>query len=282
MEAILLPTDFSPTAQNAAMYALKLAEQLGVKKLVLYHSYEIPISIDPLTPGVQMLDLETTKESSAQALENFEMKIRAFANNIAIERINEYGALAEGLDDVCAKVNAGLVVMGITGGGALEEKLIGSNTVSVAKHTTVPVIIVPAKAQFTRIESIMLTSDFDKADKTIPVGVVRKIVEETKAQLHVLHMEETDDEYGVTYPSNVMGESYALYSLLEDLKPEYHFSKNKSFVEACNEVVIAKGIDLVINVSKKHGFFERLFKESHTKILAFHSDVPLMVINGRE
>ncbi|MDB5209606.1 MAG: universal stress protein [Sediminibacterium sp.] len=282
METILLPTDFSPTAKNAAMYALKLAEQLGVKKLVLYHSYEIPITIDPLTPGVQMLDLETSKESSAQALENFEMKIRAFANNITIERINEYGALAEGLDDVCAKVNAGLIVMGITGGGALEEKLIGSNTISVAKHTKVPVIIVPSKVQFTRIESIMLTSDFDKADKTIPVGVVRKIVEETKAQLHVLHMEETDDEYGVTYPSNVMGESYALYSLLEDLNPEYHFSRNRSFVEACNEFVIAKGIDLVINVSKKHGFFERLFKESHTKMLAFHSSVPLMVINGQE
>lgn len=280
METILLPTDFSSTAKNAAMYALKLAAQLGVKKIVLYHSYEIPVSIDPLTPGVQMLDIESSRENSAHSLENFKVQINAFATDITIETINEYGALADGLDDVCAKTNAGLVVLGITGGSLIEEKLIGSNALSVAKHTRVPVIIVPAKTQFTRISSVMLTSDFDKADTTIPVTAVRKILEETKAKLYVFHMEETDDEYGVTYPSNVIGESYALYSILQDLNPEYHFSKNKHFVEGVNEFVLEKEIDLVINIPKKHGFFESLFKESHTKMLAFHSTVPVMVING--
>lgn len=280
METILLPTDFSPTAKNAALYALKLAAQLGAKKVVLYHSYEIPVSVDPVTPGIQMLDIESAKESSANALDDFELQIKAFANTVTIEKINEYGALSDGLDEVCTRVNAGLVVMGITGGGILEEKLIGSNTLSVAKHTKIPVIIVPANAVFTTVSSVMLTSDFDKADRSIPVDAVRKILEETKAKLYVFHMEEQNDPYGVTYPSNIMGESYALYSLLQDLHPEYHFSKNKNFVEGINEFTAEKGIDLVINIPKKHGFFESLFKESHTKMLAFHSSVPLMVINS--
>jgi nucleotide-binding universal stress UspA family protein len=278
MEAILVPTDFSPTAKNAAMYALKLAEQMGLKRIVLYHSYEIPISVDPLTPGIQMLDMESLKEDSARALDNFEVQVKAFAGNISIGKVNEYGALSEGLDEVCAKTNTGLVVMGITGGGMIEEKLIGSNTLSVAKHTMVPVIIVPAKAHFTKIRSIMLTSDFDKADKTIPVDTVRNILGQTQAKLYVFHMEETDDEYGVTYPSNVIGESYALYTLLQDLNPEYHFSKNKNFIETINTFVIEKHIDLVITIPKKHGFFESLFRESHTKMLAFHSEVPLLVV----
>jgi len=280
METILLPTDFSATAHNAAMYALKLAGQLSVKKIVLYHSYEIPVTIDPLAPGIQMLDIESLKDNSTKALEHFAMQIKAFANHIIIDSINEYGAMAEGLDAVCAKVNAGLIVMGITGGGMMEEKLIGSNTLSVAKHTKIPVIIVPAKAQFTQIKSIMLTSDFDKADKTIPVDLVRNMLDQTKAKLFVFHMEEqADDEYGVTYPSNVIGESYALYTLLQDLNPEYHFSKNKNFLEAINEFAVAKEIDLIITIPKKHGFFENLFKESHTKMLAFHSKIPLLVVH---
>jgi len=279
MEAILLPTDFSPTAKNAAIYALKLAQQLGVKKLVLYHSYEIPVSVDPLAPAMQMLDMESLKKSSQEGINNFEMQVKAFANDVIIEKINEYGALAEGLDEVCSKVNAGLVVMGITGGGMLEEKLIGSNTISVAKNTNCPVIIVPTNAKFTRIESIMLTSDFDKADSTIPVEPIRKIVQETKAKLFVFHLEEQTDEYAVTYPGNVMGESYALYTLLQDLAPQYHFSKNKNFVEAINEFATENGIDLIISIPKKHGFFESLFTSSHTKALAFHSHVPLMVVH---
>lgn len=279
MEAILLPTDFSPTAKNAALYALKLAQQLGVKKLVLYHSYEIPVSIDPLAPAIQMLDMESVKNGSEEGINNFEMQVKAFANNVTIEKINEYGAMAEGLDEVCSKVNAGLVVMGITGGGILEEKLVGSNAISVAKNTNCPVIIVPANTSFTRIESIMLTSDFDKADTTIPIEPIRKIIEETKAKLFVFHLEEQTDEYAVTYPSNVMGESYALYTLLQDFSPEYHFSKNKNFVEAINEFATENAIDLIISIPKKHGFFESLFTGSHTKALAFHSHVPVMVVH---
>jgi nucleotide-binding universal stress UspA family protein len=279
METILLPTDFSPTAKNAALYALKLAEQLGVKKLVLYHSYEIPVTIDPLVPGIQMLDMESLKQGGEEAVNNLALQLKDFAGSIQIDTINEYGALADGLDEVGARTNAGLVVMGITGGGILEEKLIGSNALSVAKHTKVPVIIVPSKAAFTRIESVMLASDFDKSDKTIPVEPIRKIVEETKAKLLVFHLEENEDENSVTYSSAPEGESYALYTLLQDLAPEYHFEKDKDFVEAINEFALEKGVDLIITIPKKHGFFDGLFSTSHTKALAFHSHVPLMVVH---
>jgi len=277
METLLVPTDFSPTAKNAALYALQLAEQLAAKKIVLYHSYEIPVTIDPMVPGIQMLDMESLKEGSEKGLEIFKQELLASANGITIDTISEYGALTQGLDEVCAKVNAGLVVMGITGGGVLEEKLIGSNTLSVAKHTKLPVIIVPADARFTRIEEIMLTSDFDKADKTIPVDLVRKILAETKAKLFVFNIEE--DELIEKYPSTIMGESYAIHSLLQDMNPEYHYSTNTNYVEAVNDFALEYQVDLIISIPKKHGFFEKLFSSSHTKQLAFHSHVPLMVIH---
>ncbi|MEO8172002.1 MAG: universal stress protein [Sediminibacterium sp.] len=277
MKTILVPIDFSSTARNAAIYAIKLAEQLGVKKIVLYHSYEIPVSIDPLTPGIQMLDIESAKENGAKSLENFVVQVKAFANHVTLDAINEYGALQDGLDEVCSKINAGLVVMGITGGGAFEEKLIGSNAVSVAKHTKVPVIIVPAKTEFARISSVMLISDFDKSDTAIPVKTTRQILEETKAKFYIFHVEESGDEQEIT---KVTGENHPLHSLVQDLHPEYYIAQNKNFVEAVNLFVVEKEIDLIITVSRKHGFFENLFKESHTKILAFHSTVPLMVVNG--
>ncbi len=277
METLLVPTDFSPTAKNAALYALQLAEQLAAKKIVLYHSYEIPVTIDPMVPGIQMLDMESLKEDSEKGLEIFKQELLALASGINIDTISEYGALTQGLDDVCSKVNAGLVVMGITGGGVLEEKLIGSYTLSVAKHTKLPVIIVPANARFTRIEEIMLTSDFDKADKAIPVDLVRKILAETKAKLFVFNIEE--DEVIEKYPSTIMGESYAIHSLLQDMNPEYHYSTNTNYVEAVNDFAVEYQIDLIISIPKKHGFFERLFTTSHTKQLAFHSHVPLMVIH---
>jgi nucleotide-binding universal stress UspA family protein len=142
------------------------------------------------------------------------------------------------------------------------------------------VIIIPASTSFTRIEEVMLTSDFDKADKTIPVQPVRKILAETKAKLFVFNIEEETDEYDIKYPANIVGESYAIHTLLQDLNPEYHFSQNKNYVEAVNQFALEYQIDLIIVIPKKHGFFESLFSPSHTKMLAFHSHVPLMVIHG--
>lgn len=278
MKTFLLPTDFSDTAKNAALYALQLAEQIGVTKLVLYHSYEIPVTIDPMTPGIQMLDVDVLKKNGEEGLAMFRSQLLPFAKNIIIEGFNEYGDLADGLDTVCKKVEADMIVMGITGGGAFEEKLIGSNAVSVAKHTSVPVIIVPAGVKFSRIQQVMLTSDFDKEDRNVPVTPARKIIQETQSKLLVFHIDEDPEEYEEESPE-ATAEGYALHALLYDLSPQFHFSKNTHFAEAVNDFVSEYQVDLVITIAKKQGFFGSLFTESHTKQLAFHSKVPVMVIH---
>jgi hypothetical protein len=38
-------------------------------------------------------------------------------------------------------------------------------------------------------------------------------------------------------------------------------------------------VDLIITIPKKMGWFDSLFRRSHTKMLAFHSHVPLMVVH---
>lgn len=280
MKNILVPTDFSATAKNAARYALQLAEELHAPKVIFYNAYQAPLMVDPMVPAVQLLNEANLKSDSLEALEKFKNFVTPFCPaGCVLDTYCEYGLLNNGLDEVCAATGSGLIVMGITGGGILTEKLIGSNTLSVSKNSKVPVIIVPQNSRFTKIQEIMLLSDFDKADTTIPVAPLRTIVEETKAKLFVFHVEEEVDEYGVTYPSNVLGESYAVHTLLQDMQPEYHFTRNKNYLKAIDSFVLEHHIDLIITVPQAHSFIESLFSSSHTKMLAFHSHTPLMVMH---
>lgn len=41
-------------------------------------------------------------------------------------------------------------------------------------------------------------------------------------------------------------------------------------------------VDLVITIPKKFGFFESLFKRSVTKKLAYHTEIPLLILKGKE
>lgn len=276
MQKILVPTDFSPTAKNAALYAFKLAEQLQLEEVILYHAYQAPVNIDPLVPTIVMPDIETLKESSQHALEHFKSVVCPFCDKgVKVTTLLKYDHLGSGLDEVCHETGAGLIVMGITGGNLLEEKLIGSNALSVAENGTVPVIIVPPKAIFTKIEEVMLACDFKKVVETTPVQPIKNILDATGATLFVLHVDAENKEPSAEMPF----ESLMLDTLFYNYKPIYQFEHNNNFVEAVNIAALERMVDLIITIPKKHGLFEGLFHASATKKLAYHSHVPIMVIH---
>lgn len=276
MKKILVPTDFSATAKNATFYAFKLAEQLKASEVVLYHAYAAPVNIDPMVPTVVMPDIDTLKESSEMALQNFKSVVCPFcAPEIKVSTLARYDYLGKGLDEVCTDTGTSLIVMGVTGASMLEEKLIGSNALSVAKNGTVPVIIVPPKAVFTKIEEVMLACDFNKVVETTPVASIKEILDATSAKLYVLHVDHENRSWSADTPF----ESLMLDTLLQGYNPQYQFENNNNFVEAVNIVAQEKMVDLIITIPKKHGLFEGLFHSSATKRLAYHSNVPIMVIH---
>ena len=278
MKNILVPTDFSATSLNAAHYALKLAEQLGSSKVILFNAYQVLLMIDPtaMVPSMQMMDEGQLKAGSKIALDKFKLVLQAFCpKNCELDTYCEYALLNNGLDEVCKTTGSGLIVMGITGGGLLEEKLIGSNTIHVALNSSVPVLIIPAKANFTIVEEIALACDFRSVVESTPVQPIKDLVKTTGAQLFVLNIEEN----AKTFDAEIPFQSKMIDLLLHECHPQFSIIDNPDFMEGINNFILEKQIDILITIPKKHGIFQTLFKESHTKKLAFHSHVPVMVVH---
>ncbi len=281
MNTIIIPTDFSSTAANAAAYAVHFAQQVHAKRLLLFHAYELPVALDPLMPGVQMLELDSYKETATSNLAAFKEELLAkFPNsNLLVDTVVEYGSITGGLELLASKEPIELIIMGITGGGALEETLIGSNTISVAGALGVPVLIIPPKLEFVKVENILLACDFNHPDKYIPVNLIRKLISDTKAKLTVFNIEVDLEESNAKYPASVMGEGFAVHTLLGEFNPEYFFIKNKEYVDGVNEFADSHKANIIITIPKRHTFFERLFIKSSTKKLAFHTHLPLLVVH---
>jgi len=284
MNTIIIPTDFSTTAANAAVYAVHFAHQVKAGRLLLFHAYELPVALDPLMPGVQMLELDSYKDTAIHNLEAFKMELLAkFPNtNLVVDSVVEYGSITGGLELIASREKIELIIMGITGGGALEETLIGSNTISVAGALGVPVLIIPPKSTFVKVENIMLACDFNHPDKFIPVNLIRQLINDTKAKLLVFNIEVDLEESVKKYPASVMGEGFAVHTLLEEFKPEYFFIKNKEYVDGVNEFADSHQANIIITIPKRHTFFEKLFIKSSTKRLAFHTHLPLLVVHKKQ
>ena len=277
MQTILVPTDFSATAKNAAIYAIELAKQIGATKVIIFNAYEAvmpTMTMDPTVPSIMPVDIETYKNISETGLQKFAADLQTACNNqVVLETLNDLNTLVSGISEAAEKTGANLIVMGITGGNALEESLIGSNTVDVAKAITVPMIIVPPNAVFKTIEEITLAVDLKKVEATTPTQPIKNLLDVIKAKLFVLHVNDGEDDAD---KDDQMG---VLNGLLEGYNPEYFFVNNISFIDGINDFVDSKNVDLIITIPKKHSWFETLFKRSHTKLLAFHSHVPLMVVH---
>jgi nucleotide-binding universal stress UspA family protein len=276
MNTILVPTDFSPTAKNATIYAANFAKQMKSNRVILYNAYQAPVMTDSNMAVVEMVDITELGKMSRENLEQFKTSLMPyFDSSITIDTLSEYGMLRADINDVCRSHKVDFIVMGVTGGGKLEETLIGSFAIDVARYAEVPVIIVPPNAGFSGINEVMLACDFSKVVETTPVAPIKKILDATGAKLIVVNIDHKNKHFTAETPF----ESLMLDTLLQGYNPEYKFIDDVDFVEGINKVALETQADLIITIPKKMGWFDSLFKKSYTKILAFHSHVPLMAIH---
>jgi nucleotide-binding universal stress UspA family protein len=273
IDTILLPSDFSETAVNAGIYAIELAQQIGAKKIVVYHTYDAASVSEPMVSYTQKIVTEPFRQKSAAQLNEFVDKLNSKKNSsLVIEAFHSYADLKDALNELIKSTGAQLIVMGITGGGAIKETFVGSNSITIAKTTNIPVIIVPKNATYNPINEILLLSDLNEVEATTPIDSIKSIVDATKAKLFVLNVTNNTDK------AEASPERYDLEKMLGGYNASFNFISNPDFIGAVDWFVKEKEIDLVIVIPKKHGLFETLFKYNHTKTLAFHGKVPLMAV----
>ncbi|KAA2244734.1 universal stress protein [Chitinophaga agrisoli] len=276
MKTIIVPTDFSETAYNAARYALGLAGQMDTSRIVLYHAYELIVPIPEVPTTVPMVNPEELRAASLEGLEKMKRELLPLLpDNASLETRAENSLLPAQIDQLCRQEEADLVVMGITGGSQLEEILVGSNTVDVVKHTTCPVIIVPSAARFTPIRKMVFACDFRKVVQNTPVQPLKKLLDVFRPELHVLNI----DHDSKHFTSDTPYETLMLDTLLEGYNPQFHFIDHTNVVQGIMDFAVQQEADLILIIPKKHGLFEHIFKRSRTTQLAFHTHIPLLTIH---
>lgn len=274
MKTIIVPTDFSETAYNAARYALGVAEQTGASRIVLYHAYELIVPIPDLPTAVPMVNMDDLKAASIEGLEKMKTLLSpAIPANITVDYRADNHLLAANIDQVCIDEQADLIIMGITGGSQLEEILVGSNTVDVVKNSNYPVIVVPTKTTFRPIQKVVFACDLRRVAKTTRKDVLYKLLDIFKPELHVLNIQKEGREH--IHPE----ENQELDNMLHNYNPQYHFVDHPNTVEGITAFAEKEAADLLLLIPKKHGLFDSIFKRSTTSRIAFHTNVPLLSIH---
>ena len=274
MKKLLVPTDFSDTSKNAALFAVQMAADIQNARIILIHvSDKITGGSDgsPLTE-----DDDDRRVILTQALSQLKDELHA-ASTVPIDFVTEKGSsLVETLTRYVRHQAIDLVIMGITGATRLEQIFMGSNTLEMAKESVCPVMIIPPDAKYRTIKNVVLASDFKEVDVTIPVAPLKATLDLFKPALHIVNV---DSEHYVELTDEYKAERVKLEGMLKGYSPEFYFIRQYDFFDAISQFVDDKNIDLIFIVPKDRSFVSNLFKTSHTKKLAYHSHVPIVAIH---
>ena len=275
MKTILVPTDFSDSGRNAAIYAAEFAKQIQ-GRLILYHAYTVPIVVNTDMPTAMMIDPKIIDEENKILLQK-EVDYISSNFNIPITSKTNEGFAVDEIIDLEKKEKPDLIIMGMRENGAISELLIGSIATDVIRQSLTPVMIVPFDAKFKPFKKMVFAADYSLETDTHLFDPIKKFTKLFNSKLFILNIVKQIELIGVEKEVSRM----RIQNYFEDLEHTHYYLKDENVVHGLNEFIDQYDIDIITMLPHKHNLFSRIFRESNTKKMAFHTHIPLLTLPSR-
>lgn len=195
MKTIIVPTDFSPFADNALDFALQIAPKIEATVLLL-HVIDLPPLIQTLymdNYGLEQLYTDAKKQAEEKLKQQRDKHRGKILSSVVFQ-----GRLVTVLNDIERQYNAQLIVMGTKGASGIKETFIGSNTEKVIRNSRTPVISIHGKTLPLEIKNIVVPTNGKDIHNGF-FGEVQKLQKMFNANIYVvfinaLHAFENEEE----------------------------------------------------------------------------------------
>lgn len=277
LNRILVPVDFSPLSQNGLNQAVQLAMRTNAK-LYIFHAYSRPVVPETVNlENVQLNAVQTTylrkkeRQIDDQITEMIEKS--PFIGDVDFEVIKKLNNSVSGIVAAVHHYQPDLVVMASKSRHGLDE-LWGTKTAKVAKQIDVPVLALPDQADLRSLKRIGFACDYGHPMEANSLAYLPLMAQLFRAEIHIINV--SDDP--VSHGAHEFEQATRLHDMLSDMPHsfDYVFGKNveKGLVSYCRE----NNIQLLAIIPHSRSFLEKLFRESLTKQMMYHIDMPLLIL----
>lgn len=267
MKKVLLLTDFSNTARNAALYTLKMFNGENVVYSLL-NAYDLEFSGSPY---VMQVKEEMAFESEKGLKQELSILKRIFPEAV-IELLSSFGSLIDVVHERIHEYHPDLIVLGCRGESALENFLLGSNAYEVIKNVKAPILVIPKNAQFKKPEKIVFATDLKDVDKDEIMNPVREIVDRFRSALMFVNV--LDDEY-----VNRLDAENKIAAHFPNINLSFNFVEGEDVGKSINKFMEENNAEMIALVRHNVGFFDRIFHPSVTKQMVLHPEHPMLILH---
>lgn len=273
MKTILVPTDFSDSANNAMEYALELASLSGAQ-IVMLNVYHMP-----LPAGEMPLALVSPQEilgHSTERIKELESAIRITAQGkFQVQSLVRQGFAAEEIVIAAEEIKADLIVMGIKGSTSSAAVLMGSVATAVIHKGKTPVLTIPVQVRFSTVRNIAFAFDCNNEPGDRPIAQLKAYAKLFNAGIQVVNIVEPEEVPDMK--SAIAG--VKLEDQLAATRHNLYFPAGTDVVQELKKFVRANHSDWLVMIPHTYNFLDGLFHKSVTKQAAFRMEVPVLTIH---
>lgn len=278
MIKILVPTDYSPEAKNATLYAYHFAQYTG-GSIVLYHAMPSVIPLTDIPYENYYLDEKQEQELLLNSFHNLLLSEKLAIEKIQVEaHVDQQNVIAFGIEHACKHMNCDIVIMGTHGASGLKKLFLGSNTSQFIATASMPIIAVPAQYRFEPIYHLIYASDLRNLEEEL--GILIPFTEVFHAALEVIYFDYAGPESEtLILEARSKIESYTYKNIKLSIK---RGSIHLSVAENLKTQVDTSNTQLLVMVSGEHSWFENLMLASNTQKMVLTPDLPILVMRKGE
>lgn len=271
---ILVPTDFSETADKARDYAIKLAETLNAE-IYLLNAYHIP-TMDMEAHAIINIE-NITKEISEKQMATQLEYVRKNYSNIDFEGKCAPGLMVDSIRTLAKKVNFNLIVLGTNGTSGVVENFLGSNASALIGAIDIPIITIPASTTINFPKRIIVANDLTKSGKDEIYDVLKQIAGNTTASIDFLFIDDEDDDEKADGKIKYLKAANFDEEFDASYHP-FHFRESDNAEDGILDYLEGKNYDLLVVVCHQRSFWKRIFERSVSKSLVKHAEIPILIL----
>lgn len=264
MKTILVPTDFSALSKVGVSYGIALAKKIDAKIIVISIVTGVTQDRQEMSNVRKFQDnmLATAQSDGERLLKEFEGESGSIS--ISFQAVGGF-PIVDVIEKFAVENGVDLIIMGSKGATGLKKIVMGSNATAVIDNSSVPVLIIPGEAKLDAMRKLVYATDAQDLAKEMKI--VMSFAELLGASVEVVHVMTEGDQ---------KAEEIASY-------PQMHLNViyDKDVASGLETFITSQREDFIlITFTHRLSFNEKLFGKSVTQKLAFHSSIPLLVVNG--
>jgi nucleotide-binding universal stress UspA family protein len=281
MKTILVLTDFSDNAANAAKTAIMLGGRIHAN-ILLYHNYQTITVSSYYGGGIAVAeDVSWAMTESKKRLNKLINDLQYLVNDLdqtarkpTLHSISDEGDIGENIKNIIKKNEIEFIVMGAGSNSTVDHLFFGSETNAVIRYATCPVLVVPQQITLKELRKVAFATEFEETDLKAIHYLIRlgKIFH---FELNIIHVNQPEvnkslqEEKETNFKKSIAKFKY-LKTTFNDIRGQEVVTRLYHHCEETEQ-------DCLALVHHHESFFTRMLQHSTTREALANQKTPLFI-----